>query len=86
MMHHGLEIIMAATMFPVVQLPAFLLTIGGGALVVLSMLGAIVVGWYVGAIYGFTSGSFQVMRATAHIASHIIGSSNMLALLLFSYI
>jgi len=68
MMHYGPEVLMAAAAFPILQLPVLLLTVGSGALVGMELVGAILLGWYAGAIYGFTMGSMQILRTTVDLS------------------
>eukprot|EP00210_Caulerpa_lentillifera_P008797 g8393.t1 len=64
----GAEIAVLATVFKFLQLPAVLLTIGGGALTALQFVVHAIVGFYCAALFGFAQGSTQVLKATAIVA------------------
>lgn len=71
MIHWGPEVLMAAAAFPVVQLPVILLTVGSGAFVGMELVGAVLVGWYAGALYGFMWGAMQVLRTTVNLSGEV---------------
>lgn len=73
MVKYGPEMLVAAAAFPIAQLPTLLLTVGGAALVGLEMIGAVVVGWYAGALYGFARGSMEILRATVNLTTDATG-------------
>lgn len=74
MVQWGPELLMAAAAFPVVQLPVLLLTVGSGALVGMELVGAVMVGWYVGAMYGFMLGAMRVLRTTVNLSGEVAAS------------
>eukprot|EP00210_Caulerpa_lentillifera_P009684 g9239.t1 len=64
----GAEIAVLATVFKFFQLPAILLTVGGGVLTALQFVLHGIAGFYCAAMFGFVRGSSQVFGATATLA------------------
>lgn len=70
---YGIELLIAAAAFPIAQLPILYLTVGSGVAVGAEMLASVLVGWYAGAMYGFTFGAMQILQTTVGLAMNMGG-------------